>query len=620
MVSRRVGRHRLQRTIGEIIAPAEAHLKVYLPWLTRPDLASGVLALGILTAYAWLLVGGGLHLDDIRAQAYASGRSFWPFVIESNRTHLSPGARTIDWLHVTFAPFDYRPAIWIVLGIVALLTATVWLMLRDLLGPSRLAVTALGFALLSPSMIPGFAWYRQAITGVLGMTLTLVTLALAIAFARRRVAVLAIAAVFAHILALAFSERAIVTPVVTLVAFLVLGGGLRLRQFVLVTALGLVNIAFLIAYASGDYDDGRGADPTVSGFILSTTRSVFVNIIPSLMGGPLRWQQVLGGYSFAHTPWWFAVIATTWVLFIVMVWFRRRPRPSLALPVGAVVLSYVLPVYGVLYYGRISHDRIDAVDDLRLFPEVTVALVFLGAAVIRDMRGAKTGMPLIDRHSWIVVLVAALAAALSWVQWGTTWHSTTSRDYFDKARASILASRGPIAPSSFPDAILPAFYQTDISTADMVRAVNPRVDTILTNGPASLVTWEGDVQRGSFYSVGSTRATNGFCGAYLPAGGEALTVEFPEPVSYQRSALLQLRGLVGDEVTLSVDLIDGAGTPHRVSRADGPVLLRGPQTLVYPVPWNVESTAVVVSARDEHPDVCINQASIIVPFVNEGTE
>src|SRR5690606_22447811 len=142
----------------------------------------------------------------------------------------------------------------------------------------------------------------------------------------------------------------------------------------------------------------------------------------------------------------------------------------------------------------------------------------------------------------------------------------------------------------------------------------------LTNGPASLVTWGGEVRRGSFYSIGSTSTPDDFCGAYLPAGGQSLTVEFTEPIGFQRSALLQLRAIVGDESTLSVDLIDAAGKQHRVSRADGPVLLRGPQTLVYRVAWNVDSTAVVVSAGDEHPDVCINRASIIIPFVNEATE
>jgi hypothetical protein len=66
--------------------------RVRRPYLLTP----AVVALHV-AAVTWLSAGGGLYIDDIRAQAYAAGRSFYPFVIESNRTHLAPGARTIDW-------------------------------------------------------------------------------------------------------------------------------------------------------------------------------------------------------------------------------------------------------------------------------------------------------------------------------------------------------------------------------------------------------------------------------------------------------------------------------------------------------------------------------------------
>ena len=72
--------------------------------------------------HARLSAGGGLYIDDIRAQAYAAGRPFYPFVIESNRTHLAPGARTIDWFMARYAPLEHWPAV-VITALTALLLA-----------------------------------------------------------------------------------------------------------------------------------------------------------------------------------------------------------------------------------------------------------------------------------------------------------------------------------------------------------------------------------------------------------------------------------------------------------------------------------------------------------------
>lgn len=585
-----------------------------LPWLTRVDVSAAGLGVLIVAVYMWLVAGGGLHLDDIRAQAYASGRTFWPFVVESNRTHLSPGARTIDWLHVTAAPYDYRFAVVVIPIVVTLLTIAVWLLLRATFGPTPLALYGLGVALLAPSMVPGLAWYRQAITGTTGLTFILFSLAAALAFAYGRHAAYGALAIALHAIGLMFSERVILVPVVVLAAYLVLRPPARRRQVALVVGLGLVNLAFLAAYASGDYDDGRSGDPTVSGFVVSTGRSFFINTLPSLIGGPVRWRPGIGGYSFADTLPVIAVAACALLLFIFSTWVRRRPARPLGVPVLVIALSYVLPIYVLLYYTRVSRAEIRSVDDLRLFPEVTVASVFVALALVRDIRSTRGTAWLVDRHRWVVPVISAVLAAVSWLRWGDAWHDTNSRDYFDSARESIATARGPIVPTSFPDSILPAFFQTDISAADMARSINPRIQTELTNGPAFLVAWDGQVRRAGFYPVGESPRSSGFCGYYLPAGTGSLSVPMTDDVAFRRSSLVQLRVLVGDETHLTVDVEDPDGVRHRVSRPERPTLLRGPQTLVYPVPWQTLVDRVIISADEGHPDICVHAASVIVPL------
>ena len=67
------------------------------------------LALVHVVAVTIVAASGDLHIDDIRAQAYAAGRTLWPFVIESNATHLAPGARLIDWVMATHWPLQHWP-------------------------------------------------------------------------------------------------------------------------------------------------------------------------------------------------------------------------------------------------------------------------------------------------------------------------------------------------------------------------------------------------------------------------------------------------------------------------------------------------------------------------------
>ena len=90
-------------------------------WLPRRQHVGVVLVAAHVAAVLWLVVGGGLYIDDVRAQAYAAGRSWWPFVIESNRTHLSPGARTVDWFMATYAPLAHWPAVVLTAGTALLL-------------------------------------------------------------------------------------------------------------------------------------------------------------------------------------------------------------------------------------------------------------------------------------------------------------------------------------------------------------------------------------------------------------------------------------------------------------------------------------------------------------------
>ena len=74
--------------------------------LTHSDRGAALVVLLHLLPVWWLVSGGGLYLDDLRAQAYARNQPFWSFIVGSNGTHLAPGARTVDWLQMQYAPLE----------------------------------------------------------------------------------------------------------------------------------------------------------------------------------------------------------------------------------------------------------------------------------------------------------------------------------------------------------------------------------------------------------------------------------------------------------------------------------------------------------------------------------
>ena len=145
-------------------AAARDSLRRHLPG--RLDLSALVLGAASLVPLTWLLLRGSFYIDDLRAQSYAAGRAWWPFVVQSNGTHLTPGARTVDWLQMTFAPLDHGVAVAITVAIRVLLLIGTWRLLRLLFGHRWILLVPFAIVATTPALVPPSAWYRQSITAL----------------------------------------------------------------------------------------------------------------------------------------------------------------------------------------------------------------------------------------------------------------------------------------------------------------------------------------------------------------------------------------------------------------------------------------------------------------------
>lgn len=590
----------------------------------RWDVIAGMVIVAFLAATLWLTTGGGLYIDDIRAQAYAADQPIWPFIVESNQTHLAPSARTVDWLQASYAPLEHWPAVLVTMLIAATLGVALWICSRWLISQPAVAVLGLYLALFSATIVPSLAWYRQALTGIAAFALLLVTCILAVRFVGGGSWFLLPIAGTMHLLALGFSERSLVGPVVLLAVLVLLrpGGlrGLLWRGFAMLGVLGAVNLAFLTFYLTGDYDKAVGAQPTIDGFVRSTGYSLFWNTIPAYLGGPLRWSD--GIYGFARTPIAFAVFAAVAVGALAAVAFWRDWRRSLAL-VGTAG-AFIIPIYVIVYVGRVAKvTDISIVSDLRLHSDAAMVGALLLAALLPVAFGAGRGTvtsrtrPSSPRTKALattaLVIVALVGTSQSWYSFGKQWHTNPSDRYFASLKAALADNRGTVVPGPVPASIVPWWVQPDFNTQSLVLLLSPETETTTVVPPAQAVAPDGTLIAARLLAFDRFRVPAGFCGFNIPIGTSTGVVPADGVIPARRHQLLEIGLLVGDTTHVGISVIDDVGKEHAASFYRAPLLRRGPSRILATIPHDVRVTAVAVEAIDRNSaGICVTSVSSVL--------
>lgn len=585
------------------------------------DRGAGAVIAAFVVASAYLIVPSGYYIDDFRAQAYAAGRGPWPFIIQSNATHLAPGARTMDWLQAHYWPLERLPAVLFTLTVCALLGVAVWRLVNQLVTRRSVAIVGLALALFAPSIIPAIAWYRQALTTLTALVLILVAVDAGLRYLRGGSRSWAYAAWLAHAAGLAFSERTLVVPVVVVAAGFLLVPGTTFRralprQVVAVGPMIVLNLAFLAFYGSGDFDHAGVGTPSLTGFAAAIGRSLLGNSIPSLVGGPITWRPGGESYSYAQTPPWLAIAGCAALAVLVVVAVRRRGGSD-RIPVWrplVVLATYVVPIYCMIYVGRISRAEISSVDDLRLFPDVGVFLA-LAVAVLLDVAVGR-GRP--RRATVRVVVAGAIAASvacgLSWVGFAHRWHQNSSPSYVEALRTDLTKNLSPVVASPVPVTIVPNWVQPDFSTADLIAILHPATRTVVFDSAARLVGPDGHLEDGQLKRIAvAPDERSDFCRHALPAGQESATIDFTDPVPYYRGALLELGVLVSDTTSVRVRVIAEDGSVSAPRPAVTPQMQRGPHRLLLPVQPDVRVRSVQISRSRPSADVCVTTLQIVQP-------
>ncbi|WP_404347922.1 hypothetical protein LG324_11265 [Phycicoccus jejuensis] len=592
------------------------------PLTAHDRLTLGLVAVHVL-AVLWLSAGGSLFIDDVRAQAYAAGRSWWPFAVESNGTHLAPGARTVDWLMATYAPLAHWPAVLLTTVIATGFALTSAGVVRLAVRAPLVRTLATGLVLSSPLLVPTYAWFRQAMTTVLPLTLVLaVVLLVALAVHRRSRSPL-LWALPVHAVALSFSERAVTVPLVVgavLVALRVPWRGAARASL----PFAVVDALFLIAYSSGEYDRAERAQPGLLDAVRKIGRWLLHDYLPSLLGGPLTWRPGNGAYSFAQTPLPLVVLGAAAALVLLGTAARTRGAVRAAAPVVGPALAYAVPVLAMVYVGRLAVvGDVTAVDDLRLLPDAGFALTLALAALAdrtllqRRVRHGERAVRPVGRSrlaGGVLVVAVVLATGSSWVAFADRWHATTVSAWLDALRSGVPASRAPVLPTTVPSDVVPGWVDPGFTTSPLVRLLAPdRGSSLLDTAPVA-VAEDGTVRPARLVAVGSSPAVDkgDFCGNAIRPGVQSLDVPLVEPAPYYRGSLLLVGVIVGDATRLDLGVTDRDGRVTEHLAADHPELLRGPHRVTALVPLDAAVASVRVEVLTPNTaGVCVTSAQVV---------
>ena len=593
-----------------------------IPWIGRRDVWD-LGALGIIVAFLasvlWLVGGGGLYIDDIRAQAYAADRSIWPFIVESNRTHLAYSARAVDWLQATYAPLEHWPAVLVTMVIAATLAVALWVVCRSIIGHPAAALVGLYLGLFSATIVPTLAWFRQSLTGLAAITSTLLAVILAVRFVRGGSRWIPVAVCVLHVVALGFSERALVSPILLLgvLVFLRPGGAAAWsrRGISAVVALGMVNVGFLVAYLSGDFDRGDGAQPSAAGFLTSTGYSLLRNTVPAYLGGPWEWYGG-GAYGYADTS--TVLVGLSSVVLAVVLVLAFRHDPGRAGRVVGAAASFVLPLYALIYVGRVARvEEVSVVDDLRLHTDAAI----IGAVAVAALLAVALSHPAFGRPRprlaravvvGMVSTVVVVGTVVSWSRFVDRWHTNDSAEYLETLRSELPRTSGTVVPGPVPEALVPWWVQPDFSTQSLVRLMSPQTETVVLRDPARAVGDDGNLVDASLMGLDSISSTD-LCLLNVPADKRAGLVRLSEPVPPRRHQLLEIGLLVGDTTRVGVAVIDDEGREIPAAFFDPPLLHRGPIRILAPVPADTIVTGVVVTALDRNTTgLCITSVTSVL--------
>lgn len=418
--------------------------------LARPSRATLIACLLVLisgTVAAGVALAGSFYADDFRGSSLAARGPWtaeWLLGWQTSR-HFAPLQRAHFSALVSLAPLHQAAAVALVTVEFMTMLWLFWLVTRRLVG-ARLGLVALGLLGVNTVLIASFAWLVQAtalMSLLIGWLLATYALLRAGCDPRRRWVLLA--SLGWVVAALSWESWLVGPPLLFLLCMAWQPNGGPVARVVAVArmaptywaAAGAVIVLYLLLWRLGGFGTDS-AIPSPQLFIGTIWDSVYMTVLPSLVGGPWQWSAQEGSYSpQTAAPESLFVASAVAFAAVAALSMSRSPRLAtrgLVLSVAVPTIVMVLPTLGRAsqYPGLVQVEP--------RYLVVAMPAVVLGFAML--LAGLDIGSRRLRMAGSIaLLLVIGAGTAVSLQRFVEIWGSNPSGDYVANATSS-LASAG----------------------------------------------------------------------------------------------------------------------------------------------------------------------------------
>ena len=603
----------------------------------RVDTGALLIILAQLAIVGPVVVAGSFYIDDFRAQTYAAGQPFWPWIVQSNGTHFSPGARTLDWVQTAWFPLDHAWAVLVTLTVRLLLGAAAWALLRRLCGPRPVLLPALALIVTTASLLPATAWYRQSITALPATIAILMATERHVRFVRDPSIRRAVSTVAWIAVGLCFLEKAVViVPWLAGLSLFLLPllmglprGVVVRRSAVTVVSGGLLLLAFLTFYLrSGSYDTGDGGRLHPGDIVEMLWLNVTRALAPSMTGGPWRWVYPSPYYGVGDPPVWLMVTAGCALAGLLGWSLGRSARRTFAV-LGAFAAFY-LPCAAVVAVGRLGRIGPVAGIDLRLWSDAVVVLAVLLTVLALGVRPAGTpppgpSRPRSARRATAFTAVAAVATAAvmlnvshSTLLFGRAWAENPSGTYVARLTTSLdaLGPAPQLVAVVAPD-VVPFWVDPNYDTEDLLAPLQRNVAYHWDTRNVRVADDTGQLSGVRWVPVTAVTTPPGWCGFQVVPGSGPYTIRFDAAQPYYRDSQLRVAMLVSAPTSVDVVLHTPTGDVVPQSRTQVRVE-RGAYRLMWRIRTSARPSSFTLTLDNPAAGLCVTSASIGVPRAVAG--
>ncbi|MFN3339486.1 MAG: hypothetical protein ACK40Z_07305 [Dietzia sp.] len=578
-------------------------------------LAACVVVVVAFTAIrTWVAAAGWFYWDDLILHGKAAAHRFPDpgLLLADHDGHLMPGGMALAWVAAHVAPLDFRlPLAQIAvlqLAAGAALARMMWVLLRG----RPILLVPLVATLAIPLGLPAATWWAAALNA-LPLTAAMAwsvasTIRLAETGRRRH----AVGATVATVVGLLFVEKALIIPVVAaavLVGWWWVGrsGSVNPREIWRRTrwawaAQGAVLVVWAAVFVvvvgrlggRGSFGEAEGTRP---GFPALVDHAYRLAVVPTLGGGPWRWDRWHPGPPMADPP-VAAVLLGVLACAGVLAWSLATRRRTGA--VWVAVALYPLISVVLVAVGRAGPDSAaEIVQTLRYHAEAPVVLGAAAAlALSAPRRGTVASRPGVTTAGAVALIALLASSAVSTVTYRQTWAEQPSRDYALPLLETLRDRSAPLLDQDLPLEVLLPVTAPAHRLSSLLKGV-PGVPPVAewTTGPV-VIDALGALHPAEVVALRTIpQGPDPDCGYRVTAGGTRIPLDGP---LIDRDWMVQLNLFADADGEVGVRLDEGGETTVPVPAGLGTVFVR------------VEGggTGLTVSPRGGVSELCVGSGPV----------